>query len=167
MTFRELTISVLAKRYLHPFDSLELVKWSIEILKIGYETENLYILAGLDDENTIVREDYFFKSLNDLNFIIDNKESILKEYAFYISKKFLNSKISEFTAIGIMNQISNEFYFDDNLTIFQFILSDLIALKRNGNSAYLDVLNPDNKTKFIQEEFQEYYSKYKPIYEPN
>ena len=78
MTFRELTISVLAKRYLHPFDSLELVKWSIEILKIGYETENLYILAGLDDENTIVREDYFFKSLSDLNFIIDDKESILK-----------------------------------------------------------------------------------------
>ena len=36
MTFRELTISVLAKRYLHPFDSLELVKWSIEILKICY-----------------------------------------------------------------------------------------------------------------------------------
>ena len=166
MTFRELTISVLAKRYLHPFDSLELVKWSIEILKIGYETENLYILAGLDDENTIVREDYFFKSLNDLNFIIDNKESILKEYAFYISKKFINNNLNQDTAMNTMYHIYSELDYDLDLEIFYQITIDLEILEDIGSSPYANI-NLDNQDEFIFKKFQEYYSKYKPIYESN
>ena len=166
MTFRELTISVLAKRYLHPFDSLELVKWSIEILKIGYETENLYILAGLDDENTIVREDYFFKSLSDLNFIIDDKESILKEYAFYISKKFINNNLNQDTAMNTMYHIYSELDYDLDLEIFYQITIDLEILEDTGYSPYVNI-TLDNKDEFIFKKFQEYYSKYKPIYESN
>ena len=166
MTFRELTISVLAKRYLHPFDSLELVKWSIEILKIGYETENLYILAGLDDENTIVREDYFFKSLSDLNFIIDDKESILKEYAFYISKKFINNNLNQDTAMNTMYHIYSELDYDLDLEIFYQITIDLEILEDIGYSPYVNI-TLDNKDEFIFKKFQEYYSKYKPIYESN
>ena len=166
MTFRELTISVLAKRYLHPFDSLELVKWSIEILKIGYETENLYILAGLDDENTIVREDYFFKSLNDLNFIINDKDSILKEYAFYVSKKIINNVLTQDTAINTMYHIYSELDYDLDLEIFYQITIDLEILEDIGSSPYANI-NLDNKDEFIFKKFQEYYSKYKPIYESN
>ncbi|GEM51577.1 hypothetical protein [Empedobacter brevis] len=60
MFFRELTITVLAKRFIYPFESSDLVKWSIEILKLEVESTDLYILAGLDHENTLVREKYFF-----------------------------------------------------------------------------------------------------------
>lgn len=62
MSFRELTITVLAKRFISPFESSDLVKWSIEILKLGVECTDLYILAGLDHENTFVREKYFLRS---------------------------------------------------------------------------------------------------------
>ena len=62
MFVRELTITVLAKRFISPFESSDLVKWSIEILKLEVECTDLYILTGLDHENTFVREKYFLRS---------------------------------------------------------------------------------------------------------
>ena len=166
MTFRELTISTLAKQFSHPFDSIELVNWSIEILKLGYESDDLYILAGLDNEDTIIRENYFFKSLNDLNFIINDKDSILKEYAFYVSKNFINNVLTQDTAINTMYHIYSELDYDLDLEIFYQITIDLEILEDIGSSPYANI-NLDNKDEFIFKKFQEYYSKYKPIYESN
>ena len=56
MTFRELTISTLAKQFSHPFDSIELVNWSIEILKLGYESDDLYILAGSKLRDDLIKK---------------------------------------------------------------------------------------------------------------
>ena len=164
MTFRELTISTLAKQFSHPFDSIELVNWSIEILKLGYESDDLYILAGLDNEDTIVRENYFFKSLNDLNFIINDKDSILKEYAFYVSKNFINNVLTQDTAINTMYHIYSELDYDLDLEIFYQITIDLEILEDIGYSPYVNI-TLDNKDDFILQEFQKYYSKHKPIYD--
>ena len=164
MTFRELTISTLAKRFLHLFDSIELVNWSIEILKLGYESDDLYILAGLNKEDTIVIENYFFKILEDLHFIIDDKDSILKEYAFYVSKNFINNVLTQDTAINTMYHIYSELDYDLDLEIFYQITIDLEILEDTGYSPYVNI-TLDNKDEFIFKKFQEYYSKYKPIYE--
>ncbi|MEG0188544.1 hypothetical protein [Algoriella sp.] len=164
MTFRELTISTLAKRFLHLFDSIELVNWSIEILKLGYESDDLYILGGLDNEDTIIRENYFFKSLNDLNFIINDKDSILKEYAFYVSKNFINNVLTQDTAINTMYHIYSELDYDLDLEIFYQITIDLEILEDIGYSPFVNI-TLDNKDEFIFKKFQEYYSKYKPIYD--
>ena len=164
MTFRELTISTLAKRFLHLFDSIELVNWSIEILKLGYESDDLYILAGLNKEDTIVIENYFFKILEDLHFIIDDKDSILKEYAFYVSKNFINNVLTQDTAINTMYHIYSELDYDLDLEIFYQITIDLEILEDIGYSPYVNI-TLDNKDEFIFKKFQEYYSKYKPIYE--
>ena len=48
MTLQELTLNILAERILTKFDSKQLVKWAIEVILLGYESENLYVLAGLD-----------------------------------------------------------------------------------------------------------------------
>ena len=164
MTFRELTISTLAKQFSHPFDSIELVNWSIEILKLGYESDDLYILAGLNKEDTIVIENYFFKILEDLHFIIDDKDSILKEYAFYVSKNFINNVLTQDTAINTMYHIYSELDYDLDLEIFYQITIDLEILEDIGYSPYVNI-TLDNKDEFIFKKFQEYYSKYKPIYE--
>lgn len=164
MTFRELTISTLAKRFLHPFNSIELVNWSIEILKLEYESDDLYILAGLDNEDTILRENYFFKILEDLHFIIDDKESILKEYAFYVSKNFINNVLAQNTAINTMYHIYSELDYDLDLEIFYQITIDLEILEDIGYSPFVNI-TLDNKDEFIFKKFQEYYSKYKPIYD--
>jgi hypothetical protein len=50
MTVAELTLEVLGEKLLTQFDSKKLVEWAVSALKLGCESENLFILAGLDDE---------------------------------------------------------------------------------------------------------------------
>ena len=101
-----------------------------------------------------------------MNFIIDNKESVLKEYAFYISKKFINNNLNQDTAMNTMYHIYSELDYDLDLEIFYQITIDLEILEDIGSSPYANI-NLDNKDEFIFKKFQEYYSKYKPIYESN
>jgi hypothetical protein len=66
MTLQELTLNILAERALTQFDSKKLVDWSVQVLELGFENKNLYILAGLDFDSTEEREKYFWESLKDL-----------------------------------------------------------------------------------------------------
>ncbi|WP_334125661.1 hypothetical protein [Empedobacter brevis] len=148
MSFRELTITVLAKRFISSFESSDLVKWSIEILKLGVESTSLDILAGLDHENTLVREKYFFKILDHFDFKIDSKDLLLKEYAFYISKKFLHKILNQDTSLSTMYTIHSELDSKSDLEIFYKICIDLEILEDTGYSLYTN-LTLDNKDEFI------------------
>ena len=63
MTHKELTLEILAERALTQFDSKKLVDWAVKVLELGYESENLFVLAGLDNDPTEERENYFWKSI--------------------------------------------------------------------------------------------------------
>lgn len=63
MTLEEITLEILAERALFQADSKKLVYWAISVLELGYDSENLYILAGLDHEGTEEREEYFWRSI--------------------------------------------------------------------------------------------------------
>ncbi len=52
MTLEELTLEILAERALTQFDSKKLVNWAVKVLELGYESENLFVLAGLDYDTT-------------------------------------------------------------------------------------------------------------------
>ena len=62
MTLEELTLEIYAERVLTYFESKHLVVWAVNVLALGYESDNLYILAGLDNAHTEEREIYFWKS---------------------------------------------------------------------------------------------------------
>ena len=81
----ELTLEILGERTCLPFDSKNLVDWAVNVLTLGYESENLVILAGLDFDTTEIREKYFWKSVEDLQIDTDRSdEEILEKYAFMI-----------------------------------------------------------------------------------
>ncbi len=61
MTLEELTLEIYGERALTYFDSKHLVVWAVNVLSLGYESDNLYILAGLDNAFTEERESYFWK----------------------------------------------------------------------------------------------------------
>ncbi|WP_223577846.1 hypothetical protein [Sphingobacterium sp. GVS05A] len=48
MTLEELTLEIYAERVLTHFEGKRLVAWTVNVLKLGYESDNLYVLTGLD-----------------------------------------------------------------------------------------------------------------------
>ncbi len=51
-TLDNLTLEILAERCLTHFDSKKLVDWAVQVLQLGYESDNLFVLAGLDYDTT-------------------------------------------------------------------------------------------------------------------
>ncbi|MEG1199851.1 MAG: hypothetical protein RSD53_10695, partial [Algoriella sp.] len=82
----------------------------------------------------------------------------------YVSKNFINNVLTQDTAINTMYHIYSELDYDLDLEIFYQITIDLEILEDIGYSPFVNI-TLDNKDEFIFKKFQEYYSKYKPIYD--
>ena len=67
MNIQDETYKILGQRLLDEFDSIKMVEWAVDAIKMGYDSESLIILAGLDFESTEERENYFWKSVKELN----------------------------------------------------------------------------------------------------
>ena len=71
MDASQLTYQILGQKLLSRFDSKILVDWALTLMQNGFHSDNLVILAGLDNSDTVEREKYFWKSISDLNIRID------------------------------------------------------------------------------------------------
>jgi len=50
---------IIAEKLFPNFNNIKYVDWAITLMEKGYENENLYILAGLDNDDIEKREKYF------------------------------------------------------------------------------------------------------------
>ena len=46
MDLEALTTNIFAEKILTQFDSKKYIDWAINVMELGYESENLFILAG-------------------------------------------------------------------------------------------------------------------------
>jgi hypothetical protein len=137
MKIDELTLEVLADRALSQFNSKKLVSWAVSVLELGYETENLLILAGLDFDSTEEREYYFWKSIADLKINVEKTEDeLLEKYAVVIANRAIDKKISIEYAFQQMNKIVSASEYDNKYNAFYEINEDLEYLKYENKTIY-------------------------------
>lgn len=155
MTLEELTFEIIAKRSLTLFDSKDLVHWAVNVLKLGYESEHLCILAGLDYDTTEAREYYFLKSVQDLNLSIEKKkDELLEQYAFLIANKAIRKEISTDHALREMLKIVSASEYDNRYTVFYEIEEDLSYLHYENSVVFNSGLTLQNHSDFILEELK-------------
>lgn len=155
MTLEEITLEILAERALSQFDSRKLVNWSISVLELGYDSENLHILAGLDHEGTEEREEYFWKSINDLKLDIEKTdEELIEKYAMMIARKAINKEIGIDYAFSEMRKIASASKYDPRYMTFYEIDEDLDYLTYNNSALFNSGLTIENSKDFILEEFK-------------
>ncbi|WP_207518340.1 hypothetical protein, partial [Flavobacterium psychrophilum] len=95
MSVKEETEILLAKILLSNFDSKNYVDWAISVIESGIESNSLFILAGLDDEDTEIREKYFRKVVEELKIEINYEDfALLQNYAKFIAEKVINGTLS-------------------------------------------------------------------------
>jgi hypothetical protein len=155
MTIDELTLEVLADRALSQFDSKKLVTWAVNVLELGYENENLFILAGLDFDSTDEREYYFWKTIADLKLdVAKTEDELLEKYALIIANKTIKKKISVKYTFQQMNKIVFASRYDSKYIGFYEINEDLEYLKYENKTIYNSSLTIENANEFILEEFR-------------
>lgn len=155
MTKEDLTYELLGKKIIHNVDSKSLVSWAVDILKLGFESENLFILAGLDNDDTEIREKYFIDSIKDLHINLNKTDDELIDiYAEKIATKVLNGEIDIDDGFKEMCVIASATSYDEKYLNFYMIEEDLDYLKYTNNVLYLGDLSLENSEKYILEEFQ-------------
>ena len=163
MTLDELTLELLAERALAPFDSKGLVNWAVCVLELGYESENLFILAGLDFETTEEREKYFLKSIVDLKLdVVKPDDELIENYAMTIAKRAITGTISIEYAFSQMVKIERVTEYDIKYKAFYEIDEDLDYLKYDNSTLFNTGLTIENSKEYILKEF-EFFLKMKSL----
>ncbi|UIR57321.1 hypothetical protein LZQ00_05765 [Sphingobacterium sp. SRCM116780] len=155
MKLEELTLEVLAERTLSQSDSKIFVDWAVQVLKLGYESENLFVLAGLDFDSTEEREEYFWKCAHDLNLNIEKtEEELLDQYALIIANKAIRKEISMEYAFCEMFKVTMESGYNYRYIAFYEINEDLDRLTYDDVVLFNPGLTLENANDFILEEFK-------------
>lgn len=155
MTLEELALEIYAERALTYFESKLLVAWAVNVLKLGYESDNLYILAGLDYASTEEREIYFWKSIADLKLNIEkSEEDLMRNYALTIAKKAIRKEVSIDYAFSQMLKIVSASAYNNKYMAFYEIDEDLDYLRYSNSTLYNTGLTLENSKEFILEKMK-------------
>ncbi|MDR1847591.1 MAG: hypothetical protein LBR17_05690 [Bacteroidales bacterium] len=154
------TYVLLVERIIGNPDSKKLVDWALEVLQQGYESENLYILAGLDNDSTEEREKFFEKSLEDLNMEYPKtEEEHLKFYAVYIAEQVVKKEIDVITGLRKMYEIAVKSQYNE-LYMYFYSLEDEVNLLLNGfGSLFISDLTLENYKDYVFEAFELFLEK--------
>jgi hypothetical protein len=146
---------VLAQRIFYTFDSKTLVDWAVMMMHNGLESESLIILAGLDKESTEEREQYFLRTIKDLN--LDNSKSeidLLNYYASYVAESVIHKKIKPLDGLTLMYNIVLATDYSDKYIQFSYIYEDLNYLQNYQPAIFSSGLSLENKESYILKEFE-------------
>lgn len=156
MNIQEETNKVLGQRLLDEFDSKKLVEWAVTAMQIGYDSESLVILAGLDYESTEEREEYFWKSIEELNLDIKREEpALINDYAIYVANAVLKGLISPKSGLKKMNDICRATEYDSKYIQFYELDEDLDYLNYGEHPPiYNQGITKENADNFLIKEFE-------------
>ena len=86
--------AIFGRRALQQLSSGIYGEWAGEMLVQGYDSHSLRILAGLDRfAGSFEAEDYFLRSLKELNLSIPDPEGAIRAYACEIAQRVIENKI--------------------------------------------------------------------------
>lgn len=131
------------------------VDWAVKVIELGYESENLFVLAGLDFDSTEEREKFFWESLKDLKIEVEKDEGkLIENYALTIAKKVAKKEIEVDFAFKEMLKIVSASGYDQTYIAFYEIDEDLDNLRYDNSVIFNTGLNLENSKQFILEEFK-------------
>lgn len=155
MNIQKVTYQLLGEKLISNFDSKKYVNWAVTLLENGYDSESLIILAGLNYDTTEEREEYFWKSVDELDIIIDKSDfELIENYAEYIAYEVVNERIEPIIGLSIMQHIVRETDYSSKYVQFYELSEDLDYLTHDSRVIYSSGLSLINKNAFIKEEFR-------------
>ncbi|MCG6187666.1 hypothetical protein [Maribellus maritimus] len=137
MNIKEQTYFLIADRILGKSDSKIYVDWAVDMIQNGYDTENILILAGLDNSDTEEREKYFRESLDDLKIDYpDNEKELRSFYSNSLANKVVTGKISPQIGLRKMTELVYANNYSGEFLAFADLDEDIDYVKYSGQPLF-------------------------------
>lgn len=151
------TYRVLMKKAFNEDIDESWVEWALEMMEAGYESDNLYILAGITKPyNQFELQELTDKVLADLNLETSDKSLTIRNYVYYILSKTINEPSKYLETLKEVKDICIELDMDKEYMDFYLLYFAKDDLNELENQWYWDGVDRNNIDKIIKEKFQEY-----------
>jgi hypothetical protein len=151
----EQTNYLLAENLYSQMNPQKFVDWAVDLLEKGFETESILILAGLDNYPTEEIEEYFWKSVNELDLKLKKSDFELQEnFALYIAEGVIANKIKPKVGLSIMNDLVRESGYSNKYIQFYNLEEDIDYLNYDNKTLFNSFDKTDNLDEIIKEEFR-------------
>lgn len=146
------------------------VDWAIEMVEAGFESKNLYMLAGsYPPFNQFEMKELTTAVMRDLSIEYSDKYTAIRNYSYFLIKNAVNNPEIFFSTLYKLRGFYYELDHDDLYGDFYFLYYAKDDLLVDENQWYWDGANRDNidtiiKERFIQwiEEFERNYCEKDP-----
>jgi hypothetical protein len=133
------------------------IEWAYDMLREGYDTENLVMLAGeLEPYNQFELESLTDKVFAELNLTWENRELVYKNYVCYLVTKALDNEIKATNVLDIIKDIYIENNYEPLLRDFYMLYYAHDDLKYSENQWYWDGATRENIDKMVNDYFMEW-----------
>jgi RNase P subunit RPR2 len=157
MDVLKLTYQVLGQRLLPTYDSKILVDWAIKLLESGFDSESLEILAGLDNDDTEIREKYFWKATKELSINTDQQEiDLINFYVDNLVNEVISGSVTPKYGLQMMCYVAGITDYNERFIQFYMLEEELDSLNYTGQSETMNGLTIENADNCIVEEFKLY-----------
>lgn len=154
MNIQEEIYKTLGQKLLDEFDSKKLVDWAVRLLAHKYESESLFILAGLDYNSREEREHYFWRAIEELGIDLDKETSDIS-YGKYIAALVINNTI---TPEAGLNEMTNIYHATKHKKCFLHFYEIEKEIGWIENVGYPPGIKPEipieNLEEFLKKEFE-------------
>ena len=118
--------------------SSDIINWALLLMQNGYNSENLYILAGLETKDVWDIDNYFKKIVEELNIDSNIEEQALLDFylIYHIKASIKNPSILDQTIWLLTGVIYDTSYCSNKHLNFFFLYDELEELTRMKREEY-------------------------------
>jgi len=118
--------------------SPDIIDWALLLMKNGYNSENLYILAGLDSNDVWTIDNYFKKVMDDFDIDSNMEKQYLLDFylIYYIKASIENPNILDETVFLLSGVIYDTSYCSNKYLDFFFLYDELEELTGMSREEY-------------------------------
>lgn len=133
------------------------VEWALEMMEAGYESNNLYILAGITKPyNQFELQALTDKVIDDLNLETNDKSLTIRNYVYYILSTTINEPSKYLSSLREVKDICIDLDMAKEYMDFYLLYFAKDDLNESENQWYWDGADRNNIDEIIKGKFKEY-----------
>jgi hypothetical protein len=133
------------------------VDWAQEMMEAGFESMNLYILAGITKPyNQFELQELTDNVLKDLHSDYSDRDRTIRNYAYYIIKSAIGNADNYMSALRELNEIYMRFDMENEYLDFMLLYYTKVDLAESPDQWYWDGATTENIDEIIRGKFQSF-----------
>jgi hypothetical protein len=137
------------------------IDWAIEMMEAGYESNNLYVLAGVTRPyNQFELQELTNKVLQDLHLDYSDKETVLKNYVYFLISNSIDHPETYFKTLRELKDICIDLDMNPEYMDFYLLYFAKDDLTVDEVQWYWEAANRQNIDQTIKEQFQRWINEF-------